>query len=63
MHTMNITLVSLATTDEAGHLVARARAIAPGAHARLWIALRFEPEQPNPWDEAYDRVLQLLDVA
>ena len=63
MQTMHIDLVSLEKPDEAGHIVARAIAVAPDAGAQLWIEVRFEPANPHPRDEAYDRILELLDVA
>jgi len=62
MHSMRITLISIKTTKEAGQVIARAIAQAPRAGARMWIEVRFKPQNENIWDEAYDRVLQLLDL-
>lgn len=45
------------------YFVARARANAPLAAARIWIEITFEPTGNDPWSEAYDRVLGLLDVS
>ena len=44
-------------------VVARARADAPTAGARVWIEVTFEPIGNDTWSEAYDQVLSLLDIA
>ena len=61
MERMSISVVSLVQRN--GLAVARARATAPAAGARIWIEVVFEPLGGDPWSEAYDRVLALLDVA
>lgn len=61
MQRMTIQLTLVRTIDE--QVVARAKVEAPEAGARLWIELRFESQRQKPWDEAYERVLSLLDIA
>ncbi|RLA54436.1 MAG: hypothetical protein DRR42_01720 [Gammaproteobacteria bacterium] len=59
---MTLQLDSLTTADN-GQVIARGRARVTGANTRLWIELQFEPEHVDVWDEAYDRMLELLDIA
>ena len=40
-----------------------ALARAPERGARLWIEVTFEPLRRDAWTEAYDRVLDRLDIA
>ena len=53
MEKMRIGLVSLVERD--GIVVARARAMAPAAAARIWVEVVFEPSGNDWWAEAYDR--------
>lgn len=59
---MTVQLDSLITAEN-GQTIARGRAEVPGVNARLWIEFQFEPEHADVWDEAYDRLLELLDIA
>lgn len=63
MHAMTVELVSVTPAAEAGQVLARGRATATDAQARIWIELTFQPQRSNVWDEAYDRLLELLDIA
>jgi len=61
MQSINIRLISVRPIGT--HVIARARAHAPTVAAQLWIEVTFEPVGNDPWSEAYDKVLSLLDVA
>lgn len=61
MERMQISLISVVPRD--GIVVARAKATAPAAGSRIWIEVVFEPSDSEPWGEAYDRVLAVLDPA
>ena len=63
MQAMTVELISLNRTAEAGQMMARGRAQVTGSNTRIWIELHFEPRQSNVWDEAYGRLLDLLDIA
>ncbi len=58
-HTVGVGVV-LAQTASAP--IARARAKADDEDIRLWFEVTFTPEG-EPWTDAYDRVLALLDIA
>ncbi len=60
MHQMTVELISLRPAGT--RLVARARAKADDEDIRLWFEVTFTPEG-EPWTDAYDRVLALLDIA
>lgn len=45
-----------------GKVVARARALAPAVGAKIWVEVAFEPSDYDPWSQAYDRLLRLLDL-
>lgn len=59
MQPMTITLISVRTAKRQCHAIAQVTAEC----ARLWIELSFEPQTTDPYAEAYDRVLALLDPA
>lgn len=59
---MTVELNSLTTADK-GQWIARGRARVTGTKSRIWIELRFEPERSDVWDEAYTRMLDVLDIA
>lgn len=61
MERMQISLVSL--VQRHGTVTARARALAPAVGAEIWIKVEFEQSDREPWGEARDRVLSLLDIA
>ena len=61
MQAMHIQLISVRPVGN--HVVARARAKAPALAARVWIEVTFEPSGNDPWAEAYNQVLSLLDIA
>ena len=44
-------------------MMACGRAQVTGSNTRIWIELYFEPRQSDVWDEAYGRLLELLDIA
>ena len=60
---MHIRIISVTPTDKPDRLKVRARIVAPKVGARLWVELQFQPSGGDPWAQAYDRVVQLLDVA
>lgn len=62
MLAMTVQLDSLITAEN-GQMIARGRADVRSVNARLWIELQFEPEHADVWDEAYRRMLELLDIA
>ncbi len=61
MQSMHIQLISVRAVGN--HVVARARANAPAIVARVWIEVTFESTGNDPWAEAYNHVLSLLDIA
>lgn len=61
MVSMDISLISL--RERHGRVTARARALAPDAGAEIWIKVGFERSAQEPWQEARERVLAVLDVA
>ncbi len=61
MQAMHIQLISVRPVGN--HVVARARANAPAIAARVWIEVTFEPTGNDPWVEAYNHMLSLLDIA
>ena len=61
MQPMHIQLISVRPVGS--HVVARARANAPAIATRVWIEVTFEPTGNDPWAEAYNHMLSLLDIA
>ncbi len=59
MERMNINIDSVVQRN--GMVIARARALVPSVGARIWIRLEFELSDREPWLEARDRVLSVLD--
>lgn len=59
---MTVELISVKPAAKTGKVVARGRARAPEAGAKLWIQVQFVPEGSDVWAEAYDRLLALLDI-
>ena len=60
MERIQISLISVVERD--GKVVGRARALAPAVGAKIWVEVVFEPSDRDPWSQAYDRVLRLLDL-
>ena len=60
MHRMTVELISLRSLGT--QVVAQARAKTADDRARVWLEITFRPAG-EPWAEAYDRVLDLLDIA
>ena len=58
---MEISIISLVQRHE--HVIVRARASARDAGTQIWIQVEFERSDREPWTEARDRVLAVLDVA
>ena len=54
-------IISLGQCHE--HVSARARALTPDVGAEIWIKVEFERSTLEPWEEARDRVLAVLDPA
>lgn len=61
MEEMRIRMVSL--VERHGRITARARATAASIGAQIWIKVEFERSEQEPWQEARDRVLALLDIS
>ena len=60
MHPIAVELISLRPVGT--QVVARARAKTADDRARILLEITFRPVC-EPWTEAYDRVLALLDIA
>ena len=58
---MDLQVISLILYD--GRVIARALATAPATCAEISVKLEFERGEQEPWQEARDRVLAVLDVA
>ena len=58
---MEITIVSLVQRHE--HVTVWANALASAEGTQIWIKVEFERSNCEPWAEARDRVLAVLDVA
>ena len=59
MVSMEILVISL--VERHGTVTARARALAPSVGAKIWFKVEFERCACDPWQEARDRVLAVLD--
>ena len=61
MVSMEMPVISLVELH--GTVTARARALAPAAGAEIWIQVVFKSSAQEPWSEARDRVLAMLDMS
>lgn len=61
MVSMEISIISLVQRHEL--VTAWANALASDARTQIWIKVEFERSDREPWTEARDRVLAVLDVA
>ncbi len=61
MVSMEISIISLVQRHE--HVAVWAKALARDVGTQIWIKVEFERSEREPWTEARDRVLAVLDVA
>ena len=57
---MEVSMISL--VERHGGDTARTRALTPDAAAKNWLRVEFERSDGEPWQEALDKVLALLDT-